>query len=53
MEKKIGYARKRAMEEAGEVEMKDVADFDGKGVKPDKQVREGKGDVDMEVDGVD
>ena len=53
MEKKIGYARKRAMEEAGEVEMKDVADFDGKGEKPDKQVREGKGDMDMDVDGVE
>ena len=53
MEKKIGYARKRAMEEAGEVEMKDVADFDGKGEKPDKQVREGKGDVDMDIDGVE
>ena len=41
------------MEEAGEVEMKDVEDFDGKSGKSDKQVREGKGDVDMEVDGVD
>ena len=41
------------MEEAGEVEMKDVADFDRKGGKSDKQVREGEGDVDMEVDGVD
>ena len=53
IEKKIGYARKRAMEEAGEVEMKDAADFDGKGVEPDKQTREGKSDMDMEVDGVD
>ena len=41
------------MEEAGEVEMKDVADFDGKGGESDERVREGKGDVDMEVDGVD
>ena len=51
--KKIGYAKKRAMEEAGEVEMKDVADFDGKVGKSDKVVREGKGDVDMEVDRVE
>ena len=41
------------MEEAGEVEMKDVADFDGKGGKSEKQVGEGKGDADMEVDEVD
>lgn len=41
------------MEEAGEVEMKDAADLDGKGVEPDKQMREGKSDMDMEVDGVD
>ena len=53
VEKKIGYARRRAMEEAGEVEMKDVADFDGKVGKSDKVVREGKGGVDMEMDGVE
>lgn len=53
LEKKIGYARKRAMEEAGEVEMKDIADFDGKGGKSDEQLKEGKGDADMEVDEVD
>lgn len=50
MEKKIGHARKRAMEEAGEVEMKDVGDFDGKAGKSDNVVTEGK---DMEVDGVE
>ncbi|KAL9137016.1 MAG: hypothetical protein Q9175_001773 [Cornicularia normoerica] len=50
VEKKIGHARKRAMEEAGEVEMKDVADFDGKAGKSDNVVTEGK---DMEVDGVE
>lgn len=54
IEKKIGYAKKRAMEEAGEVEMKDVADFQGKaGISSDKEVREGRDDADMEVDGVD
>lgn len=41
------------MEEAGEVEMKDVVDFDGKVGKSDRAVREEKGDVDMEIDGVD
>lgn len=42
------------MEEAGEVEMKDVADFEGKAGKLlDEEVREGKDDADMEVDGVD
>lgn len=40
------------MEEAGEVEMKDVGEFDGKVGKSDKAGREEKGDVDMEVDGV-
>ena len=49
----MGYAKKRAMEEAGEVEMKDVADFDGKVAKSDQAVREGKGDADMEVDSVE
>lgn len=54
IERKIGYARKRAMEEAGEVEMKDVADFEGKaGKSSDKEVRGGKDDADMEVDGVE
>lgn len=53
MEKKIGYAKKRAMEEAGEVEMKDVADFDGKAGKCEKAVTEGKSDMDMEVDRVE
>ena len=53
VEKRIGYAKKRAMEEAGEVEMKDVAEFEGKGGKSDKVVREGKGDLDMEVDAVE
>ena len=53
VEKKIGYARRRAMEEAGEVEMKDVADFDGKVGKSDKVAREGKGGVDTEMDGVE
>lgn len=51
VEKRVGYARKRALEEAGEVEMKDVAGFDGKDAESDKAVREGKGDADMEVDG--
>lgn len=42
------------MEEAGEVEMKDVADFEGKvGKSSDGEVRKGKDDADMEVDGVD
>ena len=42
------------MEEAGEVEMKDVADFQRKaGKSSDKEVREGREDADMEVDGVD
>ena len=41
------------MEEAGEVEMKDVADFDGKVEALDGEGRGGKGDVDMEVDGVE
>ena len=53
VEKKIGYARKRAMEEAGEVEMKDVADFDRKTRKTDEAGREGKYDADMELDGVE
>ena len=53
MEKKIGYARKRAMEEAGEVEMKDVVDSGGKAGKSDRAVRGGKGDVDIEMDGLD
>ena len=53
MEKKIGFARKRAMDEAGEVEMKDVADFDGKVGKSDKAIKEGKGDADMDIDGVE
>lgn len=54
VEKKIRYAEKRAMEEAGEVVMKDVADFDdGKVGKSEKGKREGKGDADMEVDGVE
>lgn len=42
------------MEEAGEVEMKDVTDFEGKvGKSSDGEVRKGKDDTDMEVDGVD
>lgn len=41
------------MEDAGEVEMKDVGDFGGKVGKSDRAVRDGKGDVDMEIDGVD
>lgn len=53
MEKKIGYAKKRALEEAGEVEMKDVADFDGKAGRSGKVVREGNGDADVEMDGVE
>ena len=38
------------MEEAGEVEMKDVAEFDGKGEKLDKEARNGKDDADMVMD---
>ncbi len=53
MEKKLGYAKRRALEQAGEVEMKDVADFAGKGGTSDKIAREGKSDVDMEVDGAE
>lgn len=54
MEKRVRYAEKRAMEEAGEVVMKDVADFDdGKVGKSEKGKREGKGDADMEVDGAE
>lgn len=56
MEKKIGYARKRAMEEAGEMEMKDVADVEGKEGRrgrDDKVGREGKGDADVVMEGVD
>ena len=55
MEKKIGYAKKRAMEDAGEVEMKDVAEVDGKLGKSGKVVREGKGggDADVEMEGVE
>lgn len=41
------------MEEAGEVEMRDVAGLDGKVGKSDKAVREGRGNADMEVDAVD
>lgn len=42
------------MEEAGEVEMKDVADLEGKaGKSSNKEARGGKDDMDMEVDGVD
>ncbi|CAF9916759.1 hypothetical protein IMSHALPRED_003287 [Imshaugia aleurites] len=51
VEKKIGYARKRAMEAAGEVEMKDVVDFDDG--KREKVGRKGFDVVDMEVDGVE
>ena len=53
VEKKVGYARKRAMEAVGEVEMKDVAGFDGKVGKWDNAGREGKDDADMEVDGAE
>lgn len=53
MEKKVGYAKKRAMEEAGEVEMKDVAEFDGKVGRSDTAVGERRSDPDMEVDGVE
>lgn len=55
VEKKIGYAKKRAMEDAGEVEMKDVAEVDGKLGKSGKVVREGKGggDADVEMEGVE
>ena len=41
------------MEEVGEVEMKDAADDDRKAGKWDKEMREGKDEADMEVDGVD
>ena len=58
VEKKIGYARKRAMDEAGEVEMKDAAEFDDRKSRQSDKVareREGQGDVEMEmeVDGVE
>lgn len=53
VERKVGYARRRAVEEAGEVEMRDVAGLDGKVGKSDKAVREGRGNADMEVDAVD
>ena len=53
LEKKIGFAKKRAMDEAGEVEMKDVADFEGKVGKSEKVARAGEDDVNMEVDGVE
>lgn len=41
------------MEEAGEVEMKDVVGFDGKVGKSDRAAREGKDEADMEVDGAE
>lgn len=56
LEKKIGYARKRAVEEVGEVEMKDAAHFERKGGRVDEGAvggGKGDGDGDMEVDGAE
>ena len=52
VDKKIGYAKKRAMEEAGEVEMKDV-EYVEKGKKMEKQDGAIDEEAKMEVDGVE
>jgi len=49
VDRKVGYARKRAMEAAGEVEMKDVDVGDGKDARGRTGVEEGEK---MEVDKV-
>lgn len=56
LDKKIGYAKKRAMEEAGEVEMKDVEDTKAgrraaKAKASEKEGKEGQAEK-MEVDEV-
>lgn len=52
MDKKIGYAKKRAMEEAGEVEMKDVDDSKAVKRAAKGEERGGEGEK-MELDGVE
>lgn len=57
LDKKIGFAKKRALEEAGEVEMKDVGDTKAgrRAAKAEAREKEGKGEGEeekMEVDEV-
>lgn len=52
MEKKVGFAQRRKMEETGEVEMKDVDAVEKKGAKENPKsvgALEGK----MELDGIE
>ena len=53
MEKKIGFAWRRKMEEMGEVEMKDVGDMDKKKGGREARKEEGTNDEDMELDVVE
>jgi len=51
VDKKIGYAKKRAMEDAGEVEMKDIDDSKAARRAAKGKARDGEGEK-MELDEV-
>ena len=51
MDKKIGHAKQRAMEEAGEVEMKDIEEAKSRDHGAGRVVAEGE-EAKMELDGV-